>query len=76
MSEEVAFRGWAHMEVVNLVPRFSVGTGGREPWERGWEVVWLNTQNWFNTRLKSLKADVNFAVNQRIKTAVKGGIHH
>ena len=61
------------MEVVNLVPRCSVGTGRREPWELGWEVVWLNIENWFNTRLKSLKADVNFAVNQRIETAVKGG---
>ena len=45
VSEEVAFKRWAHMEVVNLVPRFSVGTGRREPWERGWEVVWLNIQN-------------------------------
>ena len=37
------------------------------------EAVWLNIQKWFNTRLKSLKADVNLAVNQRIKTAAKGG---
>jgi len=37
------------------------------------EAVWLNIQKWFNTRLKSLKADVNLAVNQRIKIAVKGG---
>ena len=34
------------------------------------EAVWLNMQNWFNTRLK---ADLNLAVNQRIKTAVKRG---
>ena len=34
------------------------------------EVVWLNIRNWFNT---CLKADLNLAVNQRIKTAVKRG---
>ena len=33
------------------------------------EAVWLNIQNWFNTRLT---ADLNLAVNRRIK-AVKWG---
>ena len=36
------------------------------------EAVWLNIQNWFNTRLK---ADLNLAINQRIKTAVKRGFN-
>ena len=36
------------------------------------EAVWLNIQNWFNTRLK---ANLNLAVNQRIKTAVKLGFN-
>ena len=35
------------------------------------EAVWLNIQNWFNIRLK---ADLNLAINQRIKTAVKRGL--
>ena len=35
------------------------------------EAVWLNIfKNWFNT---CLKADLDLAVNQRIKTAVKRG---
>ena len=36
------------------------------------EAVWLNIQNWFNTRLK---ADLNLAINQRIKTTVKRGFN-
>ena len=33
------------------------------------EAVWLNIQNWFNTRLT---ADLNLAVNQRIKAVNQG----
>ena len=33
------------------------------------EAVWLNIQNWFNTRLT---ADVKLAVNQRIKAVKRG----
>ena len=47
------------MEVVNLVPRFPVGTGRREPWERGWEVVWLNIQNRLLSKLAQQSSQVN-----------------
>ena len=33
------------------------------------EAVWLNIQNWFNTRLT---ADLNLVVNQRIKAVKRG----
>ena len=33
------------------------------------EAVWLNIQNWFNTRLT---ADLNLAINQRIKAVKRG----
>ena len=33
------------------------------------EAVWLKIQNWFNTRLT---ADLNLAVNQRIKAVKRG----